>query len=85
MEKHLRKSKKRRERNKDRRHAMSDAQRAFDEALESADADAIIEAYQAAQKAFDKAVRHNVIAANKADRLKSQMAKKMQDAGVELG
>lgn len=85
MEKHLRKSRKRRERNKDRRLAMSRARRAFDEALEGGDAEEIVNAYQAAQKAFDKAARHNVITDNRAARLKSQMTKQMQEAGVELG
>lgn len=85
MEKHLRKSRRNREHNDERKGAIKAAMQDFEEALDSGDEDTIREAYSVAQKALDKAARDNVIPENRASRRKSWMARQMNEAGVVLG
>lgn len=73
MEKHVRKTRTRTLRNRNRRKEMKQAIRSVVEAAEAGDAEAVKAAMPEAQQAIDKAARHGIIHQNKADRRKSRL------------
>lgn len=78
MEKHVRQTRKRTLRNRQRRRAMKEAIRQVVEAADASDADAVREAMPVAQKAIDKAARHGVIHKNTADRRKARLVSRVR-------
>ena len=78
MEKHVRKTRTRTLRNRNRRKEMKQAIREVMEAAEAGDAEAVKDAMPEAQQAIDKAARHGIIHQNKADRRKSRLVARVR-------
>ncbi len=78
MEKHVRKTRTRTLRNRNRRKEMKQAIRMVVEAADAGDADAVKSAMPEAQQAIDKAARHGIIHQNKADRRKSRLVARVR-------
>jgi small subunit ribosomal protein S20 len=74
-----RQNEERRRRNKSVRSALKTRVRRFNQAIEAGDKDAAEQAYEAVQKAFDKAASRGVIHRNKAANQKSRLARHVKD------
>jgi small subunit ribosomal protein S20 len=78
MEKHVRRTRTRTLRNRNRRKEMKQAIRNVVEAAEASDAEAVKSAMPEAQQAIDKAARHGIIHQNKADRRKARLVARVR-------
>lgn len=79
-EKRLRQNEKRAHLNKSRKNAVKRSRKEFENALENNDIENARSILQTTTKMLDKAAKHNVIADNKAARLKSRLARRLNEA-----
>ena len=79
-EKRLRQNEKRAHLNKNRKNAVKRSRKEFENALENNEIENARSLLQATTKKLDKAAKHNVIADNKAARLKSRLARRLDEA-----
>jgi len=79
MEKHIRQTRTRTQRNRMRKQAMKQAIRGVLDAARAGDADAVKDALPAAQKAIDKAAQRGVLHQHTAARRKSRLVARVRD------
>ncbi len=78
MEKHIRQTRTRTQRNRMRKQAMKQAIRSVLDAARAGDADAVKEALPVAQKAIDKAAQRGVLHQHTAARRKSRLVARVR-------